>query len=188
MEAINDIKSEMFIVASAIAHKQHDIDVLMREKAELEQRKSALETELARQINAPSPDGTDLTLKLPAELLINIVLLLSTRSIFSGVAGVCRRWRRFAASTSVEGLFQREIQLLKYAAGYLQPTVLDCLFRGHEWVSWSLAMSADGRLYLGTLNGTIRVWSCDDDYAHLHTLLEGRTIGAIRSLAISAQG
>ena len=116
MEAITDIKSEILCVASAITSKQHEIDALIQEKAELEQRKSALEYELDDMINAPPPDGSDLTLSLPDELLIKIVLLLSVQSIFTGPAAVCRKWRRLAASRSVSGQLQRDIQLIKFGS------------------------------------------------------------------------
>ena len=67
--------------------------VPLKVKALLEQRKSSLETELNDMINAPPRDGTDLTLGLPDELLIYIVLLMSIKSIFAGAAGACKRWR-----------------------------------------------------------------------------------------------
>ena len=74
MEEINDIKDAISSVALAIAMKERNIDVLMKEKVALQQQKSALETRLADRINAPTSDGADLTHKLPDELMIQKII------------------------------------------------------------------------------------------------------------------
>jgi WD40 repeat protein len=66
-------------------------------------------------------------------------------------------------------------------AGVIKPRRLE----GHTDTVWALASGLDGKVYSGSFDGTIRVWSGESG-AHLQTL-KGRTNG-VNALAVGLDG
>jgi WD40 repeat protein len=76
---------------------------------------------------------------------------------------VCLRWARLMKSAPVKRR-KRDGRWAAYEAGVIEPRELE----GHtDWVT-ALAVGLDGKIYSGSNDETIRVWSGDG--THLQTL------------------
>jgi WD40 repeat protein len=141
----------------------------------------AIESELDTAVNAPVSGGRDPTEWLPDELMLMVLERLPLTTLWSGACEhVCHRWARLVGSAPIE----RRKRLLRWAAfeaGTIRTHVLD----GHTAFVNALAVGLDGRIYSGSADMTIRVWSGDSG-AHLQTL-QGHT-GMVLALAVGLDG
>ena len=147
-------------------------------RAEMVSAKDKLDT----LVNAPVRGGRDPTLWLPDELMVMIFVVVPFEVLWSGECErVCQRWRRIVREGSLVQRRKREERWASYNAGVIKPRVLE----GHTWQVSSLAVGLDGKIYSGSDDRTIRVWSGVDG-THLQTL-EGHTEG-VTSLAVGLDG
>jgi WD40 repeat protein len=131
----------------------------------------AAESELKAAVTAPVSGGRDPTESLPDELIVMIVLMLPFATLWSGACKrVCRRWNRLMESAPIVRR-KREGRWAAYEAGVLKPQQLE----GHAGYVWALAIGLDGKVYSGSRDKTIRVWSGESG-AHLQTL-QGHAVG-----------
>jgi hypothetical protein len=188
-------------VKSAIAAEE--VDAIKARLAELCAQKTKKPTkaesaviaktrrELDAAVNAPVSGGRDPTESLPDELILMIMLMLPFATLWSGVCErVCRRWERLMKSGPIVRR-KREGQLQRLKKGATRPTSLG----GHTDASttvWgafpsvhALAIGLDGRVYSGSADTTIRVWSGESG-AYLQTL-QGHT-DRVRALAVGLDG
>ena len=86
---------------------------------------------------APLADGTDVTERLPDDVLSEVLLWLPMVELLLSSTRVSRRWHRLATSTRVTRAFAIEVRFARLAARLEHPRVL----RGHGnsvWVSPSV--------------------------------------------------
>jgi len=121
-------------------------------------------------VNAPVSGGRDPTESLPDELIVMIVLMLPFATLWSGACRrVCRRWNRLMESAPIVRR-KREGRWAAYESGVLKPQELE----GHAGAVMALAVGLDDKIYSGSEDKTIRVWSGESG-AHLQTL-HGHTV------------
>jgi hypothetical protein len=141
----------------------------------------AAKIELDAAINAPVSGGSDPTESLPDELILMIMLMLPFVTLWGGVCErVCRRWERLMESAPIV-LRKREERWAAYEEGLIRPSMLS----GHTGTVPALAVGLDGKVYSGSTDKTIRVWSGESG-AHLQTL-QGHT-NWVRALTVGLNG
>jgi hypothetical protein len=134
-------------------------------RAEIKAAESALDAA----VNAPVSGGRDPTESLPDELILMIMLMLPFATLWSGACKrVCRRWERLMESTPIVRR-KREGRWAAYEEGVIKPQRLG----GHKGFVCAIAVGLDGKVYSGSRDKTIRVWSGESG-AHLQTL-QGHT-------------
>jgi outer membrane protein assembly factor BamB len=142
---------------------------------------TAAKIEFEAAVNAPVSGGSDPTESLPDELIVMIMLMLPFASLWSGACKrVCRRWNQLMESAPIVRR-KREGRWAAYEARAIKPHVLE----GHTHAVCALAIGPDGKVYSGSQDRTIRVWSGESG-AHLQTL-QGHT-NEVRALAIGLDG
>jgi len=141
----------------------------------------AAESELDVAVNAPVSGGCDPTEWLPDELMWMVLERLPFVTLWSGACErVCQRWARLMESASLVRR-KRDGRWAAYEAGTVKPRRLE----GHTNTVNVLAIGLDGRVYSGSSDMTIRVWSGESG-AHLQTL-RGHTT-SVRALAFGLDG
>jgi hypothetical protein len=141
----------------------------------------AAKSELDAAVNAPVSGGRDPTESLPDELIVMIMLMLPFATLWSGACKrVCRRWNQLMESAPIVRR-KREGRWAAYEAGVIQPRRLE----GHTANVCAIAVGLDGKVYSGSSDRTIMVWSGESG-AHLQTL-QGHT-NDVRALAIGLDG
>jgi WD40 repeat protein len=139
------------------------------------------ERELDALVNAPVSGGRDPFEWLPDELIVMIMLMLPFEVLWGGVCErVCLRWARLIESAPVKRR-KRDGRWAAYEAGVIKPRELE----GHTECVYALAVGIDGKIYSGSNDTTIRVWSGDDG-THLQTLA-GHT-DEVWALAVGLDG
>ena len=119
-------------------------------------KRESLSRLLLQQVNAPIADGTDVTERIPDDLLEMILSYLSMVDQ-RRTCSVSKRWQ-----TAVERILRRnwselDLRFAKYTAGAPFPMVLDTADLQ------ALAVPASGLLiYTGSADGCVRVWSTTD--------------------------
>jgi WD40 repeat protein len=140
-----------------------------RETAECEAVRAEMasaESELDALVNAPVSGGRDPFEWLPDELVLMIMLMLPFEVLWSGACKrVCQRWARLTESAPVKRR-KRDGCWAAYEAGLIKPRELE----GHNQGVCALAVGLGGKVYSGSEDKTIRVWSGDDG-THLQTLV-----------------
>jgi hypothetical protein len=133
-------------------------------------------------VNAPLTLG-DPTLSLPDEVLLVILHCLPWEMLWKGTcATVCRRWHLLLKASPTVLRRKREGRWEAYANGWLAPTV----HKAHTSSVRALAIGLGGRVYSGSTDGTVRVWSGGPDPAPIQTLV-GHTEG-VYALAVGKDG
>jgi WD40 repeat protein len=133
--------------------------------------------ELDALVAAPIPAGVDPTAWLPDELLILILLQVGWGR---GCEAVCRRWRVLRQ----DGAMTRQLRdgrWEEYAAGRLEPRRL----HGQCKSSTSLAVGPNEKVYAGSTNAMVWVWSTRD--GKLLQTLRGHK-GSVDTLAVAEDG
>jgi len=129
--------------------------------------------ELNALVNTPVSGGRDPFEWLPDELIVMIMLMLPFEVLWSGECErVCLRWTRLMESAPVKR-HKRDGRWPAYEAGVIEPRELE----GHTECVYALAVGLNGKVYSGSSDRTIRVWSGDDG-THLQTL-EGHWVFAL---------
>ena len=131
---------------------------------------ASVKDELDALVNAPVSGGRDPTSWLPDELIEMIFLMLRFEPGWSrGVecVGACANgtWRRIVRESSLVKRRNQEGKWTAYEAGIINPRVL----RERAHYVYALAAGLDGKIYSGSSDNSIRVWSGVDG-AHLQTL------------------
>jgi len=140
-----------------------------------------VERELSALVNAPVSGGRDPFEWLPDELIVMIVLMLPFEVLWSGVCEhVCERWARVVESAPVKRR-KREGRWAAYEEGVIKPRELE----GHTEFVHALAVGLDDKVYSGSGDKTIRVWSGTVG-THIRTLV-GHT-DVVTSLAVGLDG
>jgi hypothetical protein len=140
-----------------------------------------VERELSALVNAPLSGERDPFEWLPDELIVMIMLMLPFEVLWSGACErVCLRWSRLMESAPVTRR-KREGRWAAYEAGLIKPRDLE----GHNEGVCALAVGLDGKVYSGSNDMTIRVWSGTDG-THIQTLV-GHT-GWVSALAMGLDG
>jgi hypothetical protein len=148
-----------------------------REGVEAEMAK--VESELEAAVAAPASGGRDPTSWLPDELLIVILLLVPSETLWKGqCTAVCRRWRTLGESGPVQRR-KRTGRWEAYAKGWIQPRMLE----GHTDCISCLAAGLGDTIYAGSYDGTVRVWNEEKEIQRL----EGHT-DLILGLAVGPDG
>ena len=194
MEAINLTK--LAIAASIEKHGMCRLVYTATEQAMLEAKKAVLEARqamldvdeetarlqlvLSTQVNAPLADGSDVTKRVPDDVLELVLRQLTMAELFRA-GRVSRRWRLLVGRVS-QMWPAMDVRYAKYAAGALEPRVLS----GHAGSVHALVLSPLGqRLYSGSADSTVRVWSPAGGV--LLQTLQGHT-ASVNALAVSADG
>jgi hypothetical protein len=154
---------------------------LERERAELRAVRTEMASasrEIDELVNAPVSGGRDPTQWLPDEIVVMIMMMLPGKMLWV-CARVCPRWARLVESARAVKLSKRGA--LRYASGLIEPMALE----GHRDTVRALAVGRNGKVYSGSVDNTIRVWSGDDG-THLQTLV-GHTRG-VYALAVGLDG
>jgi hypothetical protein len=126
---------------------------------------NAAEIELDAAVSAPVSGGRDPTESLPDELIVMIMLMLPFATLWSGACKrVCRRWNQLMESAPIVRR-KREGRWAAYEEGVITPQEIE----GHTGYVWALAIGLDGKVYSGSEDKAIRVWSGESG-AHLQTL------------------
>jgi WD40 repeat protein len=142
---------------------------------------ASAESELGALVKAPVSGGRDPFEWLPDELIVMIMLMLPFEVLWSGMCErVCLQWARLAKSTPVKRR-KRDGRWAAYEAGVIKPRELE----GHDEGVRALAVGLDGKVYSGSDDEMIRVWSGDDG-THLQTL-RGHT-SYVLALAVGLDG
>jgi WD40 repeat protein len=116
-------------------------------------------TESARSLSV------DPTEWLPDELWEEILAMLPFEVLWSGVCErVCQRWARLMESAPVKRR-KREGRWAAFSAGVIKPRELE----GHTDSVFALCVGLNGKIYSGSRDKTMRVWS-SDSATHLQTL------------------
>jgi WD40 repeat protein len=153
------------------ARAQHDalVERLTAERHAVRTEMVSAESELAMLLKPVVDVSGDSTALLSDQLMGMILEWLPGEVLWSGACErVCQRWARLMESAALK-LRKRERRWAAYESGTIQPTSLE----GHTADVTALAVGLDGKVYSGSKDYTIRVWSGDNG-AHLHTL-EGHT-------------
>jgi WD40 repeat protein len=162
------------------AHKE----AVERVKATREAVRAEIRTtkcDLDEAVNAPVSGGRDPTEWLPDELMLMVLERVLFATLWSGACErVCQRWARLMESASIVRR-KREGRWAAYAAGSIKPRTME----GHTSTVYALAIGLDGKVYSGSADNTIMVWSGKSG-AHLQTL-KGHT-HYVRSLAVGLDG
>jgi hypothetical protein len=124
------------------------------------------ESELDALVCAPVSGGRDPFEWLPDELIVKIMLMLPFEVLWVGACDrVCLRWARLIESTPVKR-HKRDGRWAAYEAGVIEPRELE----GHTECVYALAVGIDGKVYSGSCDKTIRVWSGTDGW-NLQTIV-----------------
>ena len=145
---------------------------------------AVVESLLNEAVNAPVSGGRDPTAELPDELMLLVLELLPFETLLSGACEhVCQRWARLMESSSIVRR-KRGGRWVAYEAGEIKPRMLE----GHTDDVNALAIGLDGKVYSGSSDKTIMVWSAVESGAptHLQTL-QGHTDG-VCALAVGLDG
>jgi hypothetical protein len=130
---------------------------------------------------AASDDGQDRTEWLPDELMEDILLMLPIETLWSGACErVCQRWAMLMQTASIVRR-KRDERWAVYEAGTIKPRRLE----GCTSTVRALAIGLDGRIYSGSTDKTVMVWSGESG-AHLQTL-RGHT-DRVFTLAVGFDG
>jgi WD40 repeat protein len=193
--SVADATDDDGVVAAdpAVATPAEEVDALKARLTELCAKKKKKPTkaeraviaktrrELDAAVNAPVSGGCDPTESLPDELILMIMMMLPFATLWSGACErVCRRWNRLMESAPIVRR-KREGRWAAYESGVLKPQRLS----GHKDYVWALTLGPDGKIYSGSEDMTVRVWSGESG-AHLQTL-QGHT-RAVCALAIGLNG
>jgi WD40 repeat protein len=155
----------------------HEAELAM---LEVDEETTQLELVLSKQVNAPLADGTDVTKRVPDDVLELVLRKLTIAELFQA-GRVSRRWRLLVGRVS-QMWSAMDVRFAKYNWCALEPRVLS----SHTLPVHALVVSADGqRLYSGSEDRTVVVWSTAGG-APLQTL-QGHT-GTVWALAVSANG
>jgi hypothetical protein len=142
----------------------------------------AVETKLDAAVNAPVSGGRDPTLWLPDELLLMVFEMLSFVTLWSGATErVSQRWARLMESASIVRRKRGNERWAAHEAGMIKPHRLE----GHTSAVYALVVGLDGRVYSGSSDNTIMVWSGESS-VHLQTL-KGHT-NWVNALAVGLDG
>jgi WD40 repeat protein len=142
---------------------------------------ASAESELNALVNAPVSGGRDPFEWLPDELIVMIVQMLPFEVIWSGVCErVCLQWARLMESTPVKRR-KRDERWAVYEKGAIKARELE----GHTEPVRAFAVALDGKMYSGSSDMTIRVWSGVDS-THLQTLV-GHT-DSVLALTVGLDG
>lgn len=107
----------------------------------------------------------DLTTLLPEEMLVLVFSFVPFDVLWRGVIqSVCKRWRDVVKTTP---MLTKRINTEKWKA-YETRTIAPRVLHGHTGTVWCLAVGEDGKIYSGSSDCTIRVWS--EEGAPLQTL------------------
>jgi WD40 repeat protein len=140
-----------------------------------------LEAAVAVAALSHGPAGDDLTLCLPNEVLIAILLLVSLEELYTGgCAGVCRRWQALVDCTAVK----RRIQVGRWAM-YAKGSFIPGVLQGHTDGVSALAIGPNGTIYSGSFDHTVIAWS-GVDRSYIRTL-RGHT-DTVTALAVDPDG
>jgi hypothetical protein len=168
-------------VERARAVRDAAIECATAEREALRAEMALTESEFGALVNAPVSGGRDPFEWLPDELIVMIMLMLPFEVLWNGTCDrVCLRWARLTESAPVKRR-KRDGRWAAYEKGAIKPRGL----AGHTDAVYALAVGLDGKVYSGSWDKTIRVWSGVDG-THLQTLV-GHTYG-VRALAVGLDG
>lgn len=117
-----------------------------------------IHAEIDNLVNVPVHGGQDPTLWLPDELLEIIFLYAPFLALWNVLACVCRRWKRIVRNSPILKKRRKEERWTAYEKGEIEPRVL----KGHTAAVYCLVLGPDDKLYSGSRDGTIRIWSTID--------------------------
>jgi hypothetical protein len=141
----------------------------------------AAESELDAAVNAPVSGGRDPTEWLPDELMLMVLERLPFPTVWGGACErVCQRWARLMESASIVRR-KRDGRWAAYEAGTIKPRTLE----GHKSTVRTVAIGLDGKVYSGSFDNTVMVWSGESG-THLQTLT-GHT-DRVFALAVGLDG
>jgi WD40 repeat protein len=155
----------------------------LRDHREREEVRGALretEAELEAAVLAPVAGGVDPTAWLPDEILWMILV-----RVLAGVCAgwVCRRWHAVCAGATAK----KQAWQWRWGGRLATRTLLeDGVCHGRASAIRSLAIGANGKLYVGKEDGTVHVWSTVAN-THLQILRRGHT-RPVRALAVGKDG
>ena len=181
-EQVDGVKARLVQLCARDDELSAVIERVMSEREAVRAKMASVKDELDTLVNTPVSGGRDPTLWLPDELMEMIFLMEPCELLWDGVCEqVCQRWARIVRESTLVKRRKQEERRVAYETGIIRPDVLG----GHTDVVWSLAVGLDGKIYSGSEDKTIRVWSGVDGI-HLQTL-EGHS-GRVLALAVGLDG
>jgi hypothetical protein len=186
-EAELDVKLSDLDVQHAIklrelqAAHMEAVEMVMAKREAVQAEIEAAESDLEEAVNAPVSGDRDPTEWLPDEVMLMVLERLPFATLWGGVCEqVCRRWARLMESAAIVRR-KRDERWAAYEVGTIKPRCFD----GHTGIVWALVVGLDGKVYSGSADKTIMVWSGESG-AHLQTL-KGHT-SAVSALAVGLDG
>jgi hypothetical protein len=157
------------LIAQETAEHAAVTEPAMAEREAVRAEMASAEKLLNVLVNAPVSGRRDPFEWLPDELIVMILLMLPFDVLWGKVCErVCERWARLMESALVKRC-KRDGRWAAYEARLIKPRVIV----GHDEDVLSLTVGLDGKIYSGSEDTTIRVWSGADG-THLRTL-QGHT-------------
>jgi hypothetical protein len=182
VEALREAEENLNLDKVVLRSRSQQRSVRMKmasEREGVEAEVAEVEGELEAAVAAPANDGRDPTSWLPDELLIVILLLLPSETLWKGqCTAVCRRWRTLGESGPVQRR-KRTGRWEAYAKGWIQPRMLE----GHTNYICSLVAGLGDTIYSGSYDSTVRVWNEEKEIQRL----EGHT-DMVYALAVGPDG
>jgi hypothetical protein len=167
--------------AETAGELQEAVRHLTAERETVRAEMALIENELDALINAPVSGGRDPFEWLPDELVVMVMLVVPFEVLWGGVCSrVCKRWARLLESAPVQRR-KRDGRWAAYKAGVITPREL----KGHTKSVNAIVVGLDGKVYSGSNDCTVRVWS-GDSLAHVHTLVGH--IYPVSALAVGLDG
>jgi WD40 repeat protein len=178
---VDGVKGRLSVLRTREGELQSTIDRLVAERDAVRAEVASAESELDALVNTPVSRGRDPFEWLPDELLVMVLVMLPLATLCSGACErVCQRWARLMESSPVKRRKQH-VDWAAYEAAVITPRSLE----GHTAQVWSIAVGMDGKIYSGSENRTIKVWSGEDGTL-MHTLA-GHT-DRVAALAVGLDG
>ena len=182
VELVDEAKARLARLCARDNELTAVIERATAEREAVREEMASVKDDLDTLVNAPASGGCDPTLWLPDELMEMIFLNVSFEMLWGGVcARVCQRWRQIVRESTLVKRRKQDEKWMAYEAGLIKPRVL----KGDTHGVRALAAGLDGKIYSGSNDKTIRVWSGVDG-THQQTL-EGHT-SDVYALAVGLEG
>ena len=177
-EQVDGVKARLAQLCTRDGELTAVIEKVTAEREAVRAEMASVKDELDTLVNAPVSGGRDPTLSLPDELMVMIFLNVPFEVLWDGVCErVCQRWRRIVMESTQVTRRKRDDRWAAYNARIIKPQRVE----GHTDSVRCLAVGLDGKIYSGSQDKAIRVWSGVDG-THLQTL-RGHT-SCVQALAV----
>jgi hypothetical protein len=183
-ELVGEVRTQLSALRARDAELLAVIARATAEREVVRTKMASAEGRLNVLVNAPVSRGRNPTEWLPDELVVMVLLMLPFETLRGGACQrVCRRWARLMESTPVKRRM-RDGRWAAYEDGVIEPHALEPM---HDDRVIALAVGLDGKVYSGSEDRTVRVWTSKGEHIGHHMTLEGHT-SHVEALAVGLDG